>query len=208
MPHSTVTVAARSRAPRLRAAIALLIAAVALTGCAATPAVTSATSSTASETLLEDYGLSGLDAREIIDRLDQTPIDDRPDGLTAQIRTEELVLGDADGAEVVLPLPEEQSYIAFAPYLTETHDCTYHAPVGCLGELRDTAVRLSITDQANGEVYYDAETRTFDNGFIGVWLPRGVDANVIITANGRRAEAVVSTSDADAATCITAPQLI
>ena len=47
---------------------------------------------------------------------------------------------------------------------------------------------------------------TFDNGFVGVWLPRDIDASVRITHDGRTATRTVRTGAQDA-TCLTTVKL-
>lgn len=153
------------------------------------------------------YGLTGLDAKQVIERLDTTPITKRPEGLQASIRPDELVLMDASGAEERMPMPSDEVYVAFAPYTTGTHECTFHAPNSCVGELRDAVVSVTIIDATTGEVYADAPATTYDNGFIGYWLPRGVVADVRMSADQRTAVQRISTRGADALTCITTLQL-
>ena len=57
----------------------------------------------------------------------------------------------------------------------------------------NVVVHATITD-ANGAVIVDKDIETMDNGFIGVWLPRNINGNVIwITYNGKVATAPIST---------------
>jgi len=204
----SVTRHARTRS-HLLAGGALLAATILLTGCAAsTQPETSPGNITAAEAqLLQAHDLSGLDAEAIIDRLDQTTVASRPTDLSAQIRSEELMLSDADGREASLPMPAGRTYVAFAPYVQQTHECTYHAPVGCIGEMANAPVHVTVVDQDNGTVYLDEDTKTYDNGFVGVWLPREITASVTITAGDQHATTTVSTADPNAATCITTMRL-
>lgn len=147
--------------------------------------------------------LSRTDVRTLVDRLDRAPLSEREDAVMASIRTDRVVLAGADGSQVEMPMPDGTTYISFAPYRSQTHDCTFHAPSSCVGELRNTELQLSITDVATGEKYVDEQTRTFDNGFIGVWLPRGITAEVVTVIGDNEATAVISTVNADDPTCIT-----
>ena len=151
----------------------------------------------------EEFGLAGLDAREVIEKLDTTTLADRPEGLQASIRPDELVLVGASGQDEVLPMPDDEMYIAFAPYVNQTHECTFHAPNSCVGEMQDAAIEVTVTDKASGEVYVDERTVTYDNGFIGYWLPRDVDATIAVAADGKTGSVDITTRGADAPTCIT-----
>lgn len=193
---------------RSAAPMAGLIAfALLISGCsvAETPATPDATQSQSGASGLAE--LAGLDAREVIEQLDTTALAERTEGLQASIRPDELVLVDASGDDLVLPMPEDEVYIAFAPYATQTHDCTFHAPNSCVGEMQGAEIFITITDAASGEVYVDEKTTTYDNGFIGYWLPRDVDATVTVTADGKTGGAEITTRGAAAPTCITTLQI-
>lgn len=147
--------------------------------------------------------LSRTDVRTVIDALDRAPLAARDASVTASIRTDRVVLGGADGAQTELAMPDGLTYISFAPYRSQTHDCTFHAPSSCVGELRNTPLQLTVTDTVTGETYVDENTQTFDNGFIGVWLPRGITAEVVIVVGDSEARSVISTANDDDPTCIT-----
>ncbi|MEJ1088863.1 CueP family metal-binding protein [Microbacterium sp. Mu-80] len=151
--------------------------------------------------------LAGLDAREVIEQLDTTALVERAEGLQASIRPDELVLVDDSGDDLVLPMPEDEVYIAFAPYATQTHDCTFHAPNSCVGEMQHATIVITITDAASGEVYVDEQATTYDNGFIGYWLPRDVDATVTVTADGKTGSVEITTRGTESPTCITTLQV-
>ncbi|MFT3889348.1 MAG: CueP family metal-binding protein [Arachnia sp.] len=157
--------------------------------------------------LLADLDIEGLDAVAIIDRLDKTPLAERPQGVLASVRPNELVLTDAAEEERTVPMPDDAFYVSLAPYVTQTHECYFHSLLSCVGELRNTEVSVTITDAANGEVVLDKELTTFDNGFLGVWLPRDLDATVTVAYDGKTATAPISTEGDEAATCITTLQL-
>lgn len=155
---------------------------------------------------LSEYGLDGLDGREIIARLDAMPIADRPDDLMASVKTDALVLSGAGGKEASLDLPDDEFYVSIAPYVAKTHDCYFHSLTTCVGELGNEDIELTITNAADGAVLVDDVVRTNDNGFAGFWLPRDIDANLTVTQNGRTATIPISTRDGDP-TCITTAQL-
>lgn len=157
--------------------------------------------------LLAEHGLDGLAAEEIVDRLDLLPLAERPTGLVASVRSHVLVLADGpEGEEIELDLPEDRFYLSMAPYTDHTHDCFFHSLTSCLGELRGEDVSVTITDDADGTVLVEEDGTTFDNGFVGYWLPRNIDATVTVEHQGRSGTAQVSTGEDDP-TCLTTLEL-
>ncbi|MFD6055375.1 CueP family metal-binding protein [Agromyces sp. NPDC060279] len=195
----------------LAAALAGVLALAACLPSTGVPAPTSGPSSAAGASadpggLFADHGLEGLGPRQIIDRLDALPVDERPTGLLASVRPDVLVLSDAD-RELALPMPEE-FYVSIAPYRSQTHDCVFHSLTTCLGELPNEEFRVVAVDAATGETVLDDVRTSFDNGFIGLWLPRGAQIEVRIEdAAGGASTATVDTSALDAASCVTTMRL-
>ena len=203
--------------PRLRlsrgrsalAAVFVAILALVLAGCAITPsgpAPSSVSSQTSEREFLADHGLSGLDARQVIERLDTMPVADRPTDLLASVQPEALVLTDDQERETRLPLPEDEVYISIAPYRDQTHDCYFHSLTTCLGELASEEVQVTLTG-ADGEVIIDEARQTYDNGFIGLWVPRDTEVTLTIEHEGQEANARISTMNDDDPTCITTMRL-
>lgn len=184
-----------------RAAIAAAALALALTGCSATDPELTAEGTVSQDTFLTTHGLAAMDAVEIIDHLDRQKVTERPTDLIASVRADELLLS-SDGQEVVVNLPDNQTYVSIAPYLTSTHDCFYHSLTTCRGELDNEDIQVTITDEATGEVLVDEATTTFDNGFIGFWLPDDVTGLIEVSYQGRTGTTEFSTTD-DGATCVT-----
>lgn len=194
----------RNRAAVLASA-ALLAAALSFTGCSTVPDdVAADEASPGTVAVLEAHGLSGLDAREIIERLDTTPVSERPDDLIASVRPDELVLTTASGAETSVPMPEDEFYVSIAPFVEHTHDCFFHSLTTCRGELADAELQVTVTD--GDTVLFDERVRTYDNGFIGVWLPRDIEGEITVTGEGGSVTAPLSTGG-DAPTCVTTLQL-
>ncbi|WP_309131395.1 CueP family metal-binding protein [Brevibacterium sp.] len=186
-------------------ASALFVGALALSGCATEKPVPEMKPATDS-TILTEYGLDGLDVREIIDTLDSTPVAERPTDLLASVRPDALELSSSLG-EVALPMPDDEVYVSVAPYRTQTHDCHFHSLTTCLGELSNTEVDVTVTDSTTGETVIDETRTSFDNGFVGLWLPRGIEAELHLESGGLNADVPLSTtSDADA-TCVTTAEL-
>lgn len=155
--------------------------------------------------LLRAHGLDGLEAREIIDRLEALSLDQRPTDLLAAVMPDRLDLTDTAERQVSLPLPEGQSYVSVAPFVQATHDCFYHSLTTCLGELQEQDLEVRV-HRADGEVLVDEVRTTAPNGFLGLWLPRDQELTLTIDLDGATATAPLAT-DADAPTCVTTMQL-
>lgn len=182
------------------------VAVLALAGCAASPAEPS--ESTGDSSILSAYDLAGLDGREIVDRLDRVPVDDRQSDLMASVRPTELLLSEEGSEEqTAVELPDDQFYLSLAPYVEQTHECFYHSLTTCRGELAGQDVEVLITDRDTGGALVDETTETFDNGFVGYWLPSGIDATIQIEHGGHSATADISTGPEDP-TCLTTLHLV
>lgn len=146
------------------------------------------------------------DAREVIEELDTTPVAERRSDIMASIRPDSLIIADAAGQETSLPLPADEFYVSIAPYATQTHDCFYHSLTTCLGELGNEPLQVKVVAE-DGTTLVDDQLQTFDNGFLGLWLPRDITATISIAHEGRTATQEITT-DAEAATCLTTLQLV
>ncbi|RYI20587.1 hypothetical protein EVU97_14195 [Dermacoccus sp. 147Ba] len=184
-----------------------MVGAFLLTGCTAANDSPSVTSASGAEILAEN-GLDGLDVRELIETLDAIPLDDRTETLTTSITAETVTLTDQHERTAEVRLPSDEIYVSVAPYRSQTHDCYYHSPTGCLGELRNADVAVTVTDATTGETIVDEELRTLDNGFVGIWLPRGIETSISITHDGQTATSELSTVGDDAQTCLTTMRLV
>ncbi len=151
--------------------------------------------------LLADYGLAGMDAAEIIDRLDRVPVAQRSTDLTAAVRADHLLLADAE-RKLTVPIREDRFYLSLAPFIEQTHDCHYHSLTTCRGELANDELGIRIVDDATGEVLVEEQVTTYDNGFVGFWLPRDVNGTIEATHEGRTGRSAFST-EKDGATCLT-----
>lgn len=189
---------------RRQAAIALVTAAaLTLTGCSPGPAENAVPNSTPASS--EHYDLAGLDAPQIINTLDTMPVADRPDDLIASVQPTELRV-DSEVKSLTLPMPDDQFYLSVAPYYTSTHPCRFHSLTTCLGEITNEQMHVTVTDNASGDTLIDEPRTTYDNGFLGLWLPRDITATLTIDHDGRTATAPISTGDDDP-TCLTTMQL-
>lgn len=201
-----------------RAVGATLLLAVALAGCAAetdspNAAVPSSEPSASergsipaeAEPLLAEYGLDGMGTVEIVDHLDRLGGTERPQDLMASVRPDELMLS-AGSDEFSLEIPDDRFYLSVAPYVDQTHDCFHHSLTTCTGELASTDVQVQIVDETNDEVLVDETRTTFENGFIGFWLPRNIEGTLRVTYDGKTAETEFTT-DQEAPTCLTTLRL-
>lgn len=185
-------------------AVALLLAGCSSSSTPSSDAETGAPAAADASSLLRDFGLDGMDTREVIDHLDRLGGDERPTDLMASIRTDEVVLSDGT-RETTLPMPADELYVSMAPYVDQTHDCFFHSLTTCQDELVNADVDILVRDD-QGEVVLEETTTTYANGFVGVWLPRDLTGTVVLTVDGRSVEAPLSTT-ADSATCLTGLQL-
>ncbi|MEJ1091702.1 CueP family metal-binding protein [Microbacterium istanbulense] len=206
MTHRTT-----SRRPKLIVvATATLVSALVLSGCATSPSPEPASSTAGGQSVDSDFlaahDLAGLDAAQVIERLDTMPLADRPVNLIASVQPDAIVLTDDQERETQLPMPEDEVYISVAPYRDQTHDCYFHSLTTCLGELANADVQVTLTDD-DGDVLVDEVRQTYDNGFVGLWVPRGIEATLTIEYEGQTGTAMISTMNEDDATCITTLQL-
>lgn len=155
--------------------------------------------------LLAQYDLEGMDTVEVIDHLDRLGVEDRPADLIASVRPGELLMS-ADREEASLPIPEDRFYLSVAPYVDQTHDCFYHSLTTCQGELAQKELDVQIVDEASGKILVDETRKSFDNGFVGFWLPRDIEGTLEVRYDGRVGRTRISTGQ-NAPTCLTTLQL-
>ncbi|MGO4785230.1 CueP family metal-binding protein [Cryobacterium sp. W22_MBD10_FK3] len=199
---------------RCAASLGALVLLVSLTACAGVGATDSApTAASASpgigadaEAMLAEFDVPApADVHGLIEQLQALPLAERPDGLMASVRVDELLLSAGDD-EVSLPLPTDDFHLSVAPYLVDTHDCFFHSLTTCVGELGGEELQVTITDDTNGEVFLDDTVTTFENGFFDVWLPAGRDLTMRIDDGENTAEVPIGTGTDDP-TCVTTVQL-
>lgn len=150
--------------------------------------------------LLQKYGLTGLDTMAIVNKLDSSVTE--PKELLSSITGENLILRDGK-TTVQLPLPKNKFYLSFAPYENTVHPCGTHSLASCRGELMNVPVHATILDD-KGVLILDETVQTMANGFVGVWLPKNINANLQVAYNGKTVTAPISTF-ANSDTCLTTP---
>ncbi|GGJ71224.1 CueP family metal-binding protein [Glutamicibacter ardleyensis] len=196
-----------------KTAAVAVVALAALTACSSAPEPDSQAGQMAVDAehtgdFLAELGLEGLDAKQAIDKLDRLPTEQRPTEFTAQVQPSQLVLTHQSGRTAGLPMPEDQYYLSAAPYVNQTHSCHFHSLTTCLGELYGEEVEVKASNAETGEVLVNKSMETFDNGFIGLWVPRGITVDLEFAYEGKTAKSTVSTAGTTNATCLTQLQLV
>ncbi|WP_051326801.1 CueP family metal-binding protein [Aliagarivorans taiwanensis] len=110
----------------------------------------------------------------------------------------------ANGEKV--SIPTESHLLSIAPFVNQTHPCTYHVPTGCQGELVDAQMHVMVKDLATGELVHNTMVRTQHDGFIDFWMPKDGRYEFMFHYGDLMASEVLST-DAQSRTCITTMQL-
>lgn len=151
--------------------------------------------------ILAPYSLEDRNVDDVVDALDQMPVNERPKDLIASVRIDQLELSTNEGS-AAMDMPEDKTYVSFAPYVDSTHPCTFHSLTTCQGEMRNAPIHIKITESGSNRVLADERVKTFDNGFYGVWLPRNIEGKIEVTHEGKTGSADFSTK-ADGATCVT-----
>lgn len=155
---------------------------------------------------LSDHDLRDLDARTVIDTLEAQPIAESPRELAATIQPRTLTLSDTAGNDMTMDLPTEEFYVAIAPFRESTHECSSHSLTTCRGELGSEAMSVSVVDTATGDHILTRERSTFANGFLGLWLPRGLSGTLTVQTADGAGSIPLSTGDDDP-TCVTSLRL-
>lgn len=155
------------------------------------------------ETKLENIGLGGLSAKEILTGVGDGSI--IVDGFALSVYDDELIV-IVDKTNVVLDMPADEFYLSVAPWKTITHECLYHSATGCRGELKQESFFVEFIDK-DGNVIISENMATMTNGFIDLWLPRNIEGTLTITQGELSASKVITTESGDP-TCETTMQLM
>ncbi|WP_237468484.1 CueP family metal-binding protein [Vibrio stylophorae] len=92
--------------------------------------------------------------------------------------------------------------LSIAPYINKTHNCTFHVPTGCQGELVEQPMHVMVTDKNTGKVVKNEMVTTGKDGFVDLWLPQGPNYEVMFHYNNMMAMETLPTQ-MDSRTCIT-----
>jgi hypothetical protein len=152
------------------------------------------------QSILETYKLEALSVEEMVEALETSSIDKT--GLTAYINSSNLVL-ETSKAQTKIALPEGKFYASIAPYIEMTHTCMTHYLTSCRSELQNEAFEIRIVAE-DGTILLDETLTSASNGFIGIWLPKDVNATLHVDYMDFHVKADISTFEGDP-TCITTP---
>lgn len=150
--------------------------------------------------LLEKYGLNGLSVEDMVLRLDS--ITNESPGFKASITGTKLIMKEKEES-IEYDIPIEKFYLSFAPYINVIHPCGTHSLMSCRGELINETFEIQIIDK-NDNVIYSGLNTSMNNGFIGLWLPKGIEANLVIKYQDLSIETEITTYEDDD-TCLTTP---
>jgi hypothetical protein len=161
--------------------------------------------------LLGSFGASAMTAEEFTklspeDALKQSHQWHRTGEASVKVLPGSLEATLPSGEEVSIPL-KEQFLLSVAPYINQTHPCTYHVPTGCQGEMVEQKLHLMIKDTATGKVLKNEMVTTQKDGFIDIWMPRDGEYQFIFHKGNLMASEVLSTKG-DSRTCITTMRLV
>ena len=127
-------------------------------------------------------------------------------GVTSFVDQQKISFKFSGGESVTVPLPADKMVVAIAPFVENTHPCDIHYMSGCQGEM--VGVQVQVTGRAkDGTLVVDDTFTTLDNGFIELWLPRSLEIDLELAADGKRASQTIGTFD-DSNTCITTIKLL
>ena len=152
------------------------------------------------ESILERLGLKDQELTSVVMALDERL--DEPQDIGARITGEALLLYQGED-EVSVPLPEDLFFVSIAPYINDVHPCQVHNLITCRGELYGETMLITLTLN-DGSVLYSEERTTQANGFIGLWLPAGIEGTLSVEMPNRSVSYPISTY-ANSDTCITTP---
>ncbi|CNC46974.1 Uncharacterised protein [Yersinia frederiksenii] len=157
---------------------------------------------TAETEFLTQHGLVGKTTEQMIETIDQAK-QPRPLPYSASVTGSELTLSDGQ-QQYSFPLGDK-FYLSFAPYINQTHPCFNHSLSGCRGELANTTFDVKITDKT-GKVIMQDKLTSYQNGFVGVWLPRNTEGTIEVSYQGLKAVSPFATQT-ESQTCMTTLQL-
>jgi hypothetical protein len=152
------------------------------------------------KSILESYELENMSVEAMVLALETNTIDTT--GLVASINSEYLIL-ETENESMNVALPEDRFYLSFAPYINNTHPCNTHFLTSCQSELRNELFHIKVVLD-DGTVIIDETLTSAQNGFIGVWLPKDVNAVLHIEYEDLHISSPITTFEGSP-TCLTTP---
>lgn len=130
--------------------------------------------------LFNKYKLDINNNTELIQQLENN---DYQGNISASISDQSIYL-NIDGKALEIDIESEDLYIAFAPYISTTHDCYTHSLTGCRGELIDQDITVRIYDEFD-ELLEEEIYNTGHDGFIGLFLTKRELYRVEVSYDGK-----------------------
>lgn len=155
------------------------------------------------DTFLSNHNLEDMSIQEIVSYLEDKL--DESDDFSAAITGTKLILSDAT-ERIELALPQNQFYLSFAPYISQTHPCANHNLVTCRGELKNETFEVRVTNLENNTVFFEGVITSSSNGFAGIWLQKNKQYEITVTYGDLSATSTFTTSDTSN-TCLTTLKL-
>lgn len=153
--------------------------------------------------ILEILGYENLGTREIIAKLEDN-LNEPSVLLNAYVGYEGLYLTSKSG-DLLLKDEEDMFYLSIAPYEYTTHGWLGHNLVSCLGEMKNESFEVLVVDDEGNTVFSGTES-TYNNGFLGIWLPKDIQGEITINYGEKSATKSIDTFEG-APTCETTMQL-
>jgi len=125
--------------------------------------------------------------------------------VTSFVDTKELNISFPNGRNLKILLPENEIYVAIAPYETYTHDCRVHYISSCEAELTESEFFIKLL-RDDGTIFREQEIYSLKNGFVELWLPKNEEFDVEINYKDKSCEFVLMTYETSR-TCITDAKL-
>lgn len=147
---------------------------------------------------LEKHNLHGMPMPYIMAKLEEDNTGDRENGPVGIVESDYLKLSDGQD-EVAVPITDGY-YLAIAPYVNSPFECTTHNLATDQGELANREMHFTLTDDG-GQTLVDETLTTYDNGFMGIWLPKDKTGKITVTMDDKTGSADFSTAK-DSPTCI------
>lgn len=147
--------------------------------------------------------LSHLSAKEAIAKANEWKFS--APKITSYVTTKEVIFEFPDRRNVKIELPNNEFYLAVAPYLNHTHSCEIHYTSSCDGEMKERTFEINALDE-HGNLILNNSISSMRNGFFELWLPRNKSIKLQIKYNTSIGEEILTTSDGSR-TCITTIKL-
>lgn len=137
------------------------------------------------------------DTRDIVEELENTTKKD----VTGVVYQDYIEITKGGDTKKIYD-KKDMFYVSIAPYITNTHSWTLHVLAGCQAELKNTDIQVKLVDEKTGNILYDGEKTTYNNGFMGFWLPRDMEVDISMEVDGNTGQYSFSTFN-DSNTCLT-----